>query len=110
MFVLLLVPAVIVTALDLSHEFEPLQRRDEDEGDENGLSGPTNLQLITTDQMRFHALGFVQRQNHDFKSNLKMRTPIIDALAEHGIHFEKTYCASPRCALVSQSCLFTLCR
>jgi hypothetical protein len=89
----------VVLGLDLSNAFEPGIRgsKSNNDDDANDLpASPTNLLFIMTDQMRFDALGFVQRRRGDYKDLVSIRTPNIDALAEQGINFETAYCVSPR--------------
>ena len=90
----------VVLSLDLSRTFEQGIRgsnsNNHDETNDRQASPTTNLLFIMTDQMRFDALGFVQRRRDDYKDFVKIRTPNVDALAEQGINFETAYCVSPR--------------
>jgi hypothetical protein len=89
----------VVVSLDLSQAFEQGIRgsHSNNHDETNGRqASPTNLLFIMTDQMRFDALGFVQRRRDDYKGLVTIRTPNIDALAEQGINFETAYCVSPR--------------
>jgi hypothetical protein len=93
-----------VLGLDLTHEFEPRIRGsqstpDSDDDANNRSASPTNLLFIMTDQMRFDALGFVQKRRDEYKDLVLVRTPNIDALAEQGMNFETAYCVSPRFVL-----------
>ena len=51
---------------------------------------PPNIVLIMCDQMRWDAAGFA--------GSLIVQTPHLDRLAEGGVCFENTYCASPVCS------------
>jgi len=48
-----------------------------------------NILLVTTDQQRWDALGFLGQPGY--------RTPNLDRLAAEGIHFERCYTPSPIC-------------
>lgn len=60
-------------------------------------SSPPNLLVIVLDQLRWDALGFVQKQLPIYKGKLQIRTPNIDRLATLGTSFSLSYCASPSC-------------
>jgi arylsulfatase A-like enzyme len=62
------------------------------------MSRIPNVLIIMTDQHRFDALGFVQKEMKDYRDKLQIKTPNIDALVKRGVYFRKAYCHSPSCA------------
>lgn len=56
-----------------------------------------NILLITADQLRADSLGF---------SNKKVKTPVLDSLAEKGYIFTNSFCSSPVCT-PSRASIFT---
>jgi hypothetical protein len=65
----------------------------------NGLDNTTknNLLFILVDQLRWDALGFVQKGLPQFKGKFLIQTPNIDRLARLGVVFSNAYCVSPSC-------------
>jgi hypothetical protein len=57
-----------------------------------------NFLVIVCDQLRYDALGFVQKRMPSvYSSKIKIRTPNLDRLAARGIVFENAYTTSPSC-------------
>jgi len=56
-----------------------------------GATGPPNLVFIVCDQLRFDAIGHVQRRRLDYKGKTLIETPNIDELAESGAWFKTAY-------------------
>lgn len=63
--------------------------RPDDQGDSGTNGKRPNVLLITTDQHRFDAVGFM--------GNQEVRTPNLDRLAERGVVFERSYVTNPVC-------------
>lgn len=74
---------------------------DGDEGEEK----PLNLLFIVCDQLRFDALGYIQKQMDDYRGKLKVRTPNIDRLGLRSARFSTAYCSSPSCGPARASLL-----
>lgn len=66
---------------------------------------PPNLLFIVCDQLRYDAIGYVQKRLLRYKEKVKIRTPNIDQLAQSGAWFRDAYCASPSCAPARASLL-----
>jgi arylsulfatase A-like enzyme len=56
-----------------------------------------NVLFLIADQLRYDALGFVQKRMPEYDGMLKVRTPNIDRIAASGVNFECAYCTSPSC-------------
>jgi len=59
---------------------------------------PPNLLFIVCDQLRYDALGYVQKRMTEYKGKVRIKTPNIDRLAGSGGFFKTAYCYSPSCA------------
>ncbi|GKY99138.1 hypothetical protein MPSEU_000869300 [Mayamaea pseudoterrestris] len=57
-----------------------------------------NLLVITADQLRFDAIGYVQNRMSIYKGKLQIRTPHLDRLAAQGVSFANAYTQSSSCA------------
>jgi len=65
---------------------------------DGGNSERPNLLFLICDQLRWDALGYVQKKMASYSNKVKVRTPNIDKLAASGVIFDTAYCVSASCA------------
>jgi Sulfatase len=58
----------------------------------------SNVLFIMLDQLRYDAVGYVQRGMARYRSKITVRTPNIDQLASRGVSFATAYAQSASCA------------
>jgi Sulfatase len=82
--------AIVVCAMGVRPLRADLVPADPDQG--------SNVLFILLDQLRYDALGYVQRGMTKYSNKVTIRTPNIDRLATQGVSFATMYSQSASCA------------
>lgn len=70
----------------------------------NSLSSKRpNVLVITSDQLRYDAVSFMQNDMAQYRNKVKISTPNLDRLAKMGVHFRNAYTECPSCACARTS-------